>query len=75
MDCVARSVVEGLEERSDMQGVIQQLMSSDDMAQALADVPDDDLKRLTLQASVAALVNTQSVVAITAEIQKRAGLN
>ena len=45
------------------------------MLEALAAVPDDDLKRLTLQASMAALVNTGSVMAIDEEIVRRAGLN
>ena len=72
---VLRAVVGSLEDRADMQAAIQQVMNSDNAFEALASIPDDDLKRLTLQACVAALVNLQSMTAIDAEIERRAGLN
>ena len=70
-----RAVVGSLEDRADMQAAIQQIMSSDNAFEALESLQDDELKRLTLQACVAALVNLQSVTAIDAEIDRRAGLN
>ena len=72
---ILKSIVDSLNGRVDIQEVIVQLVASDNIAQTLIDFPDDDLARLTLQASVAALVNTQSVMAIDAELARRAGLN
>ena len=72
---ILKSIVDSLNGRVDIQEVIVQLVASENIAQTLIDFPDDDLARLTLQASVAALVNTQSVMAIDAELTRRAGLN
>ena len=71
---VLGSLVESLEERPDMQAAIRQLMTPDDMLEAFSQigVKDPDLARLTLQASVAALMNTQTVMAIEAEFRRRA---
>jgi hypothetical protein len=72
---ILTSIVESLKDRVDIQEVMVQLVASDNIAQTLIEFPDDDLARLTLPASVAALVNTQSVMAIDAELARRAGLN
>ena len=72
---ILKSLVGSFESRADMQAVIKKLMVSEDAFTELASVPDDDLKRLTLQASVAAMVNLQSLMAIDAEMARRAGLN
>ena len=61
---ILKSIVDSLNGRVDIQEVIVQLVASENIAQTLIDFPDDDLARLTLQVSVAALVNTQSVMAI-----------
>lgn len=68
------SVVHSLGNRPDMQEAIHRLMSPDDMLETFAElaVKEPDLMRLTLQASVAALVNTQSMMAADDEIQRRA---
>ena len=49
-------------------------MRPDDMLETFSDlaVKEPDLMRLVLQASVAALVNVQSVEAVGAEMKKRA---
>ena len=47
-------------------------LSQDQVKLALRRVKDPDLMRLVLQASVAALVNVQSVEAVGAEIKRRA---
>ena len=72
---ILKSIVDSLNGRVDIQEVMVQLVASENIAQTLIEFPDDDLARLTLQASVAALVNTQSVMAIDAELTRRAGLN
>ena len=61
---ILKSIVDSLNGRVDVQEVMVQLVASENIAQTLIDFPDDDLARLTLQVSVAALVNTQSVMAI-----------
>ena len=73
-DSTLQGLVDALENRPDMQDAIRQLMTPDDMLEtfsALA-VKEPDLMRLTLQASVAALVNVQTVRAATAELKRRA---
>ena len=57
-----------------MQSAIAHLMRPDDMLETFAElaVKDPDLMRLTLQASVASLVNAQSMMAADDEIQRRA---
>jgi hypothetical protein len=54
-----------------MQNAIRRLMSLDDMLETFAElaVKEPDLMRLALQASVAALVNAQSMMAADDEIQ------
>ena len=57
-----------------MQNAIRRLMRPDDMLETFSDlaVKEPDLMRLVLQASVAALVNVQSVEAVDAEMKKSA---
>jgi hypothetical protein len=57
-----------------MQNAIRRLMQPNDMLEAFSElaVKEPDLMRLTLQASVAALVNAQSMMAADDEIQRRA---
>ena len=73
-DSTLQGLVDALENRPDMQDAIRQLMTPDDMLETFAGlaVKEPDLMRLTLQASVAALVNVQTVRAATAELQRRA---
>lgn len=61
-----------LASRPDMQNAIRRLMRPDDMLETFSElaVKEPDLMRLVLQASVAALVNVQSV---DAEMKRRAG--
>lgn len=68
------SLVHSLGNRPDMQNAIAQLMRPDDMLETFAElaVKEPDLMRLTLQASVAALLNAQSMMAADDEIQRRA---
>ena len=68
------SLVEGLTNRPDMQNAIRRLMRPDDMLETFSElaVREPDLMRLVLQASVAALVNVQSVEAVNAEMKRRA---
>jgi hypothetical protein len=68
------SLVEGLANRPDMQNAIRRLMRPDDMLETFSElaVREPDLMRLVLQASVAALVNVQSVEAVDAEMKRRA---
>ena len=68
------SLVEGLANRPDMQNAIRRLMRPDDMLETFSElaVREPDLMRLVLQASVAALVNVQSVEAVNAEMKRRA---
>lgn len=67
------SLVHSLCNRPDMQNAIARLMSPDDILETFAElaIKDPDLMRLTLQASVAALVNTQSMMAADDLIQRR----
>lgn len=69
-----KSLVESLASRPDMQNAIRRLMRPDDMLETFSElaVKEPDLMRLVLQASVAALVNVQSVEAVDAELQRRA---
>ena len=71
------SLVSALSDRSDMQDAIGQLMTLDDMLETFSElaVKEPDLMRLVLQASVAALVNYQSVDAIQEELKRRAAGN
>ena len=57
-----------------MQNAIRRLTQPNDMLEAFSElaVKEQDLMRLTLQASVAALVNAQSMMAADDEIQRRA---
>tara|TARA_R110000868_G_scaffold391868_1_gene662191 strand:+ start:1016 stop:1306 length:291 start_codon:yes stop_codon:yes gene_type:complete len=68
------SLVHSLGNRPDMQNAIARLMRPDDMLETFAElaVEDPDLMRVTLQASVAALVNAQSMMRADDEIQRRA---
>ena len=68
------SLVDSLANRPDMQNAIRRLMRSDDMLETFSElaVKEPELMRLVLQASVAALVNVQSVEAVDAEMKKRA---
>jgi hypothetical protein len=72
-----KSLIKSLEQRQDMQQVIQQLMTPDDMLEAFSKlaVAEPDLMRVVLQAAVAALVNTQAVMAAEAEVKRRAEQN
>ena len=56
-----------------MHEVIRILMRPDDMLETFSElaVKHPDLMRILLQASVAALVNVQSVEAVGAEIKRR----
>jgi hypothetical protein len=68
------SLVESLATRPDMQNAVRRLMRPDDMLETFSElaVREPDLMRLVLQASVAALVNVQSVEAVDAELKRRA---
>ena len=68
------SLVESLANRPDMQNAIRRLMRPDDMLETFSElaVREPDLMRLVLQASVAALVNVQSVEAVDAEMRRLA---
>ena len=68
------SLVESLGNRPDMQNAVRRLMRPDDMLETFSElaVREPDLMRLVLQASVAALVNVQSVEAVDAEMKRRA---
>ena len=68
------SLVESLANRPDMQNAVRRLMQPDDMLERFSElaVREPDLMRLVLQASVAALVNAQSVEAVDAELKRRA---
>ena len=67
------SLVESLANRPDMQNAIRRLMRPDDMLETFSElaVKEPDLMRLVLQASVAALVNVQSVEAVEAEMKRQ----
>ncbi len=60
-----------------MQQAIRQLMTPDDMLETFSKltVAEPDLMRVVLQAAVAALVNTQSVMAAETEVKRRAEQN
>ena len=64
----------GINDRPDMLESIHILMRPDDMLETFSElaVKDPDLMRLVLQASLAALVNVQSVEAVDAELKCRA---
>lgn len=68
------SLVQSLHDRPDMQNAIRRLMSPDDMLETFSDLAakEPHPMRLVLQASVAALVNVQSVEAVEAEMKRRA---
>ena len=68
------TLMERLADRPDMQNAIRRLMRPDDMLETFSElaVKEPDLMLLTLQASVAALVNVQSVEAVDAEMKRRA---
>ena len=68
------SLVDSLANRPDMQNAVRRLMQPDDMLETFSElaVREPDLMRLVLQASVAALVNAQSVEAVDAELKRRA---
>jgi hypothetical protein len=57
-----------------MQNAIRRLMQPNDMLEAFSElaVKEPDLMRLVLQASVAALVNAQSMMRADDEIQRMA---
>ncbi len=70
------SLVDSLANRPDMQNAIRRLMRPDDMLETFSElaVREPDLMRLVLQASVAALVNVQSVETVDgAEMKEAAG--
>jgi hypothetical protein len=58
----------------DMQNAIRRLMRPDEILETFSElaVKEPDLMRMVLQASVAALVNVQSVEAVDAEMRRRA---
>ena len=68
------ALVQSLANRPDMQNAIRRLMRPDDMLETFSElaVIEPDLMRLVLQASVAALVNVQSVEGADAELKRRA---
>ena len=67
------SLSESLEARPDMQNAVLRLMRPDDMLETFSElaVKEPDLMRIVLQASVAALVNVQSVESVDAELKRR----
>ena len=67
-------MLDGLASRPDIQKVIRRLMRPDDMLETFSElaVKEPDLMRLVLQASVAAMVNVQSVYAVDADLKRRA---
>ena len=68
------ALIDSLTSRPDMQNAVRRLMRPDDMLETFSElaVNEPDIMRLTLQASVAALVNVQSVEAVDAELKRRA---
>lgn len=68
------ALIDALANRPDMQNAIRRLMRPDDMLETFSELAlaNPDLSRLILQASVAALVNVQSVEAVDAEMKRRA---
>ena len=73
-DSTLASLVDALSERPDMQQALRKLMSPDDMLEMFSQqaVADPDLMRVTLQASVAALINVHTHRTATAELKRRA---
>ena len=67
-------LIDSLANRPDMQNAVRRLMRPDDMLETFSElaVKEPDLMRLVLQASVAALVNVQSVEAVDVEMKRRA---
>lgn len=72
-----KSVVEVLHTRQDVQDVIRRLMAPDDALETFNEigVENSDLARGTLESAVAALANSQGVLAIDAELKRRYKLN
>ena len=68
------ALVQSLADRPDMQNAVASLMRPDDMLETFSElaVKEPDLMRLVLQASVAALVNVQSVEVVDGELKRRA---
>ena len=68
------SLIDSLSIRPDMQNAVRRLMRPDDMLETFSElaVREPDLMRLVLQASVAALVNAQTVEVVSAELKQRA---
>ena len=68
------ALAQSLADRPDMQEAVRILMRPDDMLETFSElaVKQPDMMRLLLQASVAALVNVQSVEAVDAEMKGRA---
>jgi len=68
------ALIDSLSNRPDMQNAIARLMRPDDMLETFSElaVKEPDLMRLVLQASVAALVNVQSVEGADTELKRRA---
>ncbi len=68
------SLIDSLSNRPDMQNAVRRLMRPDDMLETFSElaVREPDLMRLVLQASVAALVNAQTVEVVSAELKQRA---
>ena len=71
---VLTSLVQRLDNRPDVQNAVRILMRPDDILETFSElaVKEPDLMRLVLQASVAALVNVQSVEAVGGEMKRRA---
>jgi hypothetical protein len=67
------SLIDSLSIRPDMQNAVRRLMCPDDMLETFSElaVREPDLMRLVLQASVAALVNAQTVEVVSAELKQR----
>jgi hypothetical protein len=63
-----------LADRPDVQNATRRLMRPEDMLETFSElaVKEPDLMRLVLRASVAALVNVQSVEAVDGEMKRRA---
>lgn len=68
------SLAESVQYRTDMHSVIRSLMSRDGMLESFTELvtTEPDLMRLVLQASVATLVNFQTLHALDSEIKRRA---
>ncbi len=68
------SLIDSLANRPDMQNAIARLMRPDDMLETFSElaVKEPDLMRLVLQASVAALVNIQTIEGSDDELKRRA---